>query len=76
MRRELIRDDGDRPSSRLYLTDLLHSGPAAEVRDFRELTQTGVLGKPSLASKAKGEQFFQGIVEALDEFAERLLELE
>lgn len=76
VRRELIQDDGALGSSSLFPTDLIESAPVAEVRDFKEFTQTGVMGKPSLASKEKGEKLFQSIVEALDEFAGRLLALE
>ena len=75
VRKDLIQDDGNRKGKRLFPLDMLQGGPVAETFDFDEITDSGVNGMPTLATKEKGERFFRGIVEALDQFAVRLIEL-
>jgi creatinine amidohydrolase len=73
VRRERIRDDGVQPVNALFRQDMLQGGPALRVFNFRELTSSGVFGRPSLASKEKGERLFVSIVDKLQMFADQLL---
>ncbi len=67
-------DDGTfRESSRYRVLDMLRPQPYYMVRDFHELSESGTLGMPSLASAEKGAQFLEaatdGVVEFLRDFA-------
>jgi creatinine amidohydrolase len=42
-------------------------------RDMRQRTREGYTGRPDLASAAKGERLFHGIVDRLASLAEQLL---
>ena len=59
--------------SRYLTTDLLGGSAARTYHDFADLSPSGTLGDPSLASAEKGAQFFAAAVEALalfiDDFA-------
>jgi creatinine amidohydrolase len=52
-----------RQSTGLFGTSLVHA-----YHDFRDLSPSGVLGDPSLASKAKGESILRACVEELSAF--------
>lgn len=68
---ESVRDDADAE----YLEDpydhtnedLLVSGPVSVYRPFDEYSDSGAIGDPGLASAAKGERFFDGIVDELSD---------
>lgn len=63
-RDDFVRDDRDG-----YLrTDLFGSGAVYYPRHFDDLTETGVSGHPSAASREKGERLFERSVEAIAEF--------
>jgi len=51
---DAIVDDGDAPSSPLLRSDMLTAGPTVRSMPFDRITQSGVWGKPSLASAQKG----------------------
>ncbi|WJH33717.1 creatininase family protein [Paenibacillus sp. CC-CFT747] len=72
VRKDRIQDDGRQPDSPLFRQDMLHGGPAARVFNFRELTASGVFGRPSLASAEKGERLFAAISDKLVAFSEQL----
>ncbi|MDF2668116.1 MAG: crnA 1 [Paenibacillus sp.] len=75
VRRSLIQDDGQQPDGELFKQDMLLGGSGVStVFDFHELTESGVFGEPSLASKEKGQRFFAAISGKLAHTAELLLE--
>jgi creatinine amidohydrolase len=50
--------------------DLQRSPPVIVVEDFEEVTETGTIGHPDLASAEKGESFLSGITEELVRFVQ------
>lgn len=68
VRRDKIRNDGpeQRPPYRVY--DMQRGTPFYMVEEFDELSETGTVGQPELASKEKGRLFFEGIVEEVCAF--------
>jgi creatinine amidohydrolase len=50
--------------------DLQRSPPVIVVEDFEEVSETGTIGHPDLASAEKGERFLAGITEELVRFVE------
>jgi creatinine amidohydrolase len=64
--REQLADAGE------LVTDSLHGVFLS--RDMRQRTRTGYTGRPDLASAAKGQQLFRGIVDRLTSLAAELLQ--
>ncbi|HHY51206.1 MAG TPA: creatininase family protein [Alphaproteobacteria bacterium] len=58
------------PGSRYLTTDLLGGQAVRVYHDFADLSPTGTLGDPSLATPQAGERFFAASVEALRAFIE------
>lgn len=58
------------PGSRYLTTDLIGSQAVRVYHDFGDLSPTGTLGDPSLASPKAGKAFFDGSVAALADFIE------
>ena len=60
--------------SRYMPDDLLSGGPVATAASFRELSPTGAIGAPTLATRERGEELLEAMVAAvagfLEEFAE------
>jgi creatinine amidohydrolase/Fe(II)-dependent formamide hydrolase-like protein len=56
------------PGSRYLTTDLIGSQAVRVYHDFGDLSPTGTLGDPSLASAEAGKVLFDGSVQALSEF--------
>lgn len=56
------------PGSRYLTTDLLGGSAVRTYLDFRDLSQSGTLGDPSLATPDKGAAFFEAVVDALTAF--------
>jgi creatinine amidohydrolase/Fe(II)-dependent formamide hydrolase-like protein len=50
--------------------DMQYSRPVYSVSEFHEMSESGVLGHPDLATAAKGQQFFDGIVTEVAAFVE------
>ncbi|MBP1990227.1 creatininase family protein [Paenibacillus eucommiae] len=73
VRASLIQDDGQQPEGTMVHLDMLSGNTISRFFNFEELTESGVFGKPSLASKAKGELFFRAITARLVQFSEALL---
>ncbi|MCQ6561767.1 creatininase family protein [Paenibacillus mendelii] len=73
---DLIKDDGIQPSGEIWELDMLQGSNAARIFGFDELTASGVFGQPTLATKDKGRRLFEAISERLEQFAERLLQIE
>ncbi len=56
------------PGSRYLTTDLLGGSAVRTYHDFGDLSPSGTLGDPSLASPEKGARFFEAVVGALVRF--------
>jgi len=65
--RDSIEDGGVAPSSPLLRADLLKGGRTVQSFPFEKVTKNGVWGKPSLASKEKGEKLLVVVVTGLKE---------
>ncbi|MCI0333438.1 MAG: creatininase family protein [Planctomycetes bacterium] len=53
--------------------DMQHARPVFFVNEFHEVTKSGVMGHPDLASAEKGKQFLDGIVGEVSAFVEHFL---
>jgi len=58
------------PGSPYLTTDLLGSSAVRTYLDFRDLSETGTLGDPALASAEKGARFHEAVVGSLARFIE------
>ena len=56
------------PGSPYLTTDLLGGSPIRVYHDFGDLSESGTLGDPSLATPEKGEKFFAAVVAELAAF--------
>ena len=50
-----------------------YARPVYFVNEFHEVTTSGVMGRPELASAAKGQRFLDGIVKEVTAFVEHFL---
>ena len=70
---QLAKRDGPKHKDVYRKSDMLHSRPVYFVNEFHEVTKTGTIGHPDLATAQKGKQFLAGIVKDVtafvDEFA-------
>jgi len=62
------RRDGPAQVPPYRLTDMQQGLPYYLVEDFHELSETGTVGHPDLASREKGERFLAGIVDEVCAF--------
>jgi creatinine amidohydrolase len=58
------------PGSSYLTTDLVGGSAVRTYHDFGDLSESGTLGDPSLATPAKGEEFFEAVVGELVRFIE------
>ena len=70
---ELARRDGPSHTSPYRKGDMLHAKPAYSVNEFHEISESGVVGRPDLATADKGQRFFDAIVRDVSAFVEDLL---
>jgi creatinine amidohydrolase len=56
------------PGSGYLTTDLLGGSAVRTYHDFRDLSESGTLGDPSLATRQKGQRFFDAVVADLVSF--------
>lgn len=61
VRMNLIRRDGPGFASPYRKADMQHAKPVYSVNDFHEISSTGVVGHPDLATAEKGARFFDAI---------------
>jgi len=70
---KLARRDGPRHTDAYRKSDMQYGRPVYFVNEFHEVTKSGVIGQPELASADKGRRFLEGIVtdvaKFVDEFA-------
>ena len=58
----LARRDGPRHTDAYRKADMLYGRPVYFVNEFHEVTKTGTIGHPELATSAKGEKFLETII--------------
>lgn len=68
VRMELARRDGPRYASQYRKADMQYAKPVYSVNEFHEISETGVVGHPDLASAGKGARFFDAIVDDVSDF--------
>jgi creatinine amidohydrolase len=69
----LAKRDGPRHTDAYRKADLQYGRPIYFVNEFHEVSKTGTIGHPDLATAEKGKRFFDGILKEVtafvDEFA-------
>lgn len=65
--------DGPPHTDSFRLADMQHARPVYFVSEFHEVTSSGVIGHPELASAEKGKRFLDGIVTEVAAFVEHFL---
>jgi creatinine amidohydrolase len=65
--------DGPPHSDPYRKADMQHARPVFFVNDFHEVTKSGVMGHPDLASAEKGKRFLEGIVTDVTAFVQHFL---
>lgn len=73
VRMDLARRDGPNHPSRYRKADMQLPKPVYYVAEFDELSASGVIGHPDLASAEKGKLFLDGIVQEVGEFLDDFL---
>ncbi len=67
---KLAKRDGPKHTDTYRKSDLQYGRPVYFVNEFQEVTKTGAIGHPDLASAEKGKRFLEGIVKDVLAFAE------
>jgi creatinine amidohydrolase len=65
--------DGPKHADVYRKADMQHARPVFFVNEFHEVTESGVIGHPDLASAEKGKRFLDGIVSEVVAFVEHYL---
>ena len=73
VRMELAKRDGPRHPSPYRKADMQLAKPVYSVNEFHEISESGVVGHPELATAEKGRRFFEAIVRDVRVFVEDLL---
>jgi creatinine amidohydrolase len=68
VRMELAQRDGPEHSSPYRKADMQYAKPVYSVNEFHEISQSGVVGHPDLATAAKGKLFLDAIVSDVNAF--------
>jgi creatinine amidohydrolase len=68
VRMDLIRRDGPKTDSIYRKGDMQQGPPVYECSEFHEISETGTVGYPDMASAEKGRRFLDGIVEEVAAF--------
>ena len=68
VRTELIERDGPRHTSAYRKADMQYAKPVYSVNEFHEISNSGVVGHPDLATAAKGKLFMDAIVQDVGAF--------
>jgi creatinine amidohydrolase len=73
VKKQLGKRDGPKHTDRYRKADMQYGRPVYFVNEFDEVTKTGTIGHPDLATAGKGKRFLDGIVQDVtafvDEFA-------
>jgi len=67
----LAKRDGPKHTDPYRKTDMQYSRPVYFVNEFHEVSRTGTIGHPDLASAAKGKKFLDGIVKDVTAFVDQ-----
>jgi creatinine amidohydrolase len=67
---QLAKRDGPKHTDRFRKTDIQYARPVYFVDEFHEMTKTGTIGHPDLATAQKGQKFLQGIVRDVTSFVD------
>jgi len=70
----LAKRDGPKHADLYRKADMQYSRPVYFVNEFHEVSKTGTIGHPDLASADKGEKFLTGIVHEVLEFVDQFAE--
>lgn len=70
---DLAVRDGPPHTDEYRMADMQYGRPVFFVNEFHEVTQSGVMGHPDLASAEKGRRFLEGIVAEVSQFVEHYL---
>ncbi|MBA3298358.1 MAG: creatininase family protein [Acidobacteria bacterium] len=73
VRMELARRDGPTHPSPYRKADMQLAKPVYYVNEFHEISETGTVGHPDLASRDKGQSFLDGIVHEVGTFVDDFL---
>ena len=73
VRTALARRDGPKHASPYRKGDMQHAKPVYSVNEFHEISESGVVGHPDLATAEKGRRFFDAIVKDVNAFLEDFL---
>jgi creatinine amidohydrolase len=69
----LARRDGPRHTDVYRKADMQYGRPVYFVNEFNEVSKSGTIGQPELATAKKGRRFLEGIIQEVtafvDEFA-------
>jgi creatinine amidohydrolase len=65
--------DGPQHTDPYRIADMQLARPVFFVNEFHEVTQSGVMGHPDLASAEKGKRFLEGIVKEVVAFVEHFM---
>lgn len=65
--------DGPKHTDVYRKSDMQHARPVYFVNEFHEVSDSGVVGHPDLATEEKGKRFVDGIVREVSEFVEAFL---
>ena len=68
VRRDKIKNDGPKQQPPYRLYDMQQGTPFYMVEEFHELSESGTVGHPELASEEKGKLFYDGIIEEVSAF--------
>jgi creatinine amidohydrolase len=70
---ELAKKDGPKHQDIYRKADMQFARPVYFVNEFDEVSASGVVGDPTLATAERGRKFFDGIVGQVSEFVEHFL---
>ena len=70
---ELAARDGSKHTDPFRIADMQVGRPVFFVSEFHEMSESGVIGHPDLASAAKGKRFLDGIIAEVCAFVEHYL---
>lgn len=65
--------DGSKHKDVFRAADMQHSRPVYFVQEFHEMSESGVIGHPDLASVEKGKRFLDGIIAEVAAFVKEFL---
>jgi creatinine amidohydrolase len=73
VRMKLARADGPKHKDVYRKSDMQYGRPVYFVNEFHEVTKSGVIGQPELATAAKGKRFLDGIVNEVTAFVDHFV---